>query len=139
MTKRCSKCHQWKDREENFYKAMGYKDGYQSYCKQCRKEFPSRTGQARLEQLNANRNRNRQFLWDFYAANPCVDCGEDDPVILELDHCKGLKVKGVSELVHNTHSIAFIQEEIDKCEVVCANCHRRRTATTQGWYVGLIR
>src|SRR4051794_29676027 len=111
MKKRCSKCREWKDREDNFYKARGYKDGYQSYCQQCRKEFPSRTAQLRLEQQNANRNRNRQFIWDYYAAHPCVDCGEPDPIVLELDHCRDIKFKNVSQLVHNTHSIAFIETE----------------------------
>ena len=33
-------------------------------------------------------------------------------------------------------SLQKIQEEITKCEVVCANCHRIRTATRAGWFIG---
>lgn len=62
-----------------------------------------------------------------------MDCGEADPIVLEFDHVRGEKADNISRMVHGTRSIAAIQAEIDKCEVVCANCHRRRTAETQEW------
>ena len=70
------------------------------------------------------------YLIAYFDTNPCVDCGERDPVVLELDHLRD-----------TSFSIGFgltqrrwqrILEEIDKCEVVCANCHRRRTARRRG-------
>lgn len=58
----------------------------------------------------------------------CQDCGETDPVVLEFDHIRGDKVSDVSRLIQTNASIKAIWEEIAKCEVVCANCHKRRTA-----------
>lgn len=45
----------------------------------------------------------------------------------------------VSDMVRNSRSIEAIQSEMNKCNVLCSNCHRRRTAVQQGWYANLIR
>ena len=71
--------------------------------------------------------RNRQFLKEYRNAHPCVDCGEDDWVVLEFDHVRGKKFMNVTDMSRRHFSIKKIQEEIDKCEVRCANCHRRKT------------
>lgn len=60
--------------------------------------------------------------------NPCEDCGGMfHPCAMDFDHVKGEKLYAVSELVLRAWSFEKIQEEIDKCELVCANCHRLRT------------
>ncbi len=63
----------------------------------------------------------------------CVDCGETNPLVLEFDHLRD-KDREISELVRMGAPWGRIKAEIDKCEVCCANCHRRRTATRGGWY-----
>jgi hypothetical protein len=71
-----------------------------------------------------------RYLIEYFKANPCVDCGERDPIVLEFDHLgeKSFDVgQGISE--RNWQSVL---DEIAKCEVVCANCHRRRTARQRG-------
>jgi cytochrome c551/c552 len=40
----------------------------------------------------------------------------------------------VSRLVHTAVSWELVAAEIAKCEVRCANCHRRRTAAVGGYY-----
>jgi len=65
--------------------------------------------------------------------HPCADCGESDIVVLEFDHQRD-KVADVSLLARDGYSLDKIKREIDKCEVVCANCHRRRTAKQFGTY-----
>jgi L-lysine 2,3-aminomutase len=57
----------------------------------------------------------------------CADCGLQDPKVLEFDHVGG-KRANVSTLVHEGYSTRRIAQEIECCEVVCVNCHRRRTA-----------
>ena len=66
-----------------------------------------------------------------------MDCGETDPVILEFDHVRGQKVGSLSNMAFRQFSLAKLDAEIAKCEVRCANCHKRKTAREQGWYASL--
>ena len=85
------------------------------------------------EQAAASNKRRRQShrekIRAYLAANPCVDCGEKDPVVLEFDHRDpSQKSFSIGEAGHRTWCWELIEAEIAKCEVRCANCHRRRTA-----------
>ena len=75
------------------------------------------------------------YLKQYLSKNHCVDCGESDIAVLEFDH-KGEapKFKAVSAMIRARFSFTKIQEEIDKCEIRCANCHRRKTAKQFKWY-----
>lgn len=69
---------------------------------------------------------------EYLLRHPCVDCGERDPVVLEFDHIEE-KSAHVSDLISHCASKTAIDAEIARCEVVCTNCHRRRTAHRAGW------
>lgn len=86
-----------------------------------------------IKKNNALRTRNQTYVLDYLKTHPCVDCGIDDPVVLEFDHVRGEKVNAIAELI-SRRSIEVIQEEINKCEVRCANCHRRKTAKDRGYF-----
>jgi len=59
---------------------------------------------------------------------PCADCGvKYPPYVMEFDHVRGEKVRDISNMVSESVQIEKLLEEIEKCEVVCANCHRERT------------
>jgi hypothetical protein len=73
----------------------------------------------------------RAFITAHLKANPCVDCGETDPVILEFDHLK-TKDFNISDAARKGVSIKKLNDEIAKCEVRCANCHRRKTYERSG-------
>jgi len=78
--------------------------------------------------------RNKNKIIEYLKNHSCVDCGEKDPVVLDFDHCnKETKNNNVSTLVHNSNSWKTILEEIAKCEVRCANCHRRRHARQKSY------
>lgn len=76
------------------------------------------------------------WLYQYLLKNPCVDCGESDPVVLEFDH-RGDKRLMISSAVNN-YGASRLKEEIDKCEVRCSNCHKRKTAIEQGWTMARI-
>ena len=76
---------------------------------------------------------NQQNMIEYLADKECVDCGENDPVTLQFDHQRD-KTIAVSVAVRDGWSWARILDEIAKCELVCANCHARRTARQFGWY-----
>jgi len=60
-----------------------------------------------------------------------VDCGETDIVVLEFDHV-GAKTDDVCRMAHFGRPWEAILAEIEQCEVVCCNDHRRRTYTRMG-------
>lgn len=115
-------------------------------CKQCRKikrgtyyhdyykNNPDR--QARIQEyVKARRRGNVLSMLRHLDTHPCVDCGETDPVVLEFDHVRGNKKQNVASLVYSSAKWETIQAEIDKCDVRCANCHRRVTSQRAGgWY-----
>ena len=74
-------------------------------------------------------------MFAYLHEHPCVDCGETDIAVLEFDHrSQATKELRVSALVCQGYKWETIKTEIDKCDVRCANCHRRRTAIQLGWY-----
>lgn len=76
------------------------------------------------------KRRQRQVLKGYITqakATPCKDCGGSFTApIMEFDHLHN-KTRNVSEMVNAAVSLHTLKEEIAKCEVVCANCHRIRT------------
>lgn len=58
----------------------------------------------------------------------CKDCGyRENPYALQFDHISDDKKDSVSNLIRSDYSWETILVEINKCEVVCANCHAIRT------------
>jgi hypothetical protein len=133
--KRCCTCKQIKPLDE-FNKRSAAKDGRQWSCRECNKAYHYAHWERHMSQIKARRKRQREvaraFVVDYLRDHPCVDCGEADIIVLEFDHLRD-KHRNVSYLI-GVGEIQRIQEEIEKCEVVCANCHRRRTASRGGWY-----
>ena len=72
------------------------------------------------------REQNKYILWEFLATHACVDCGEDDPMVLDFDHVRGEKAFPISRACRYTRQAVL--DEIAKCEIRCSNCHRRKTA-----------
>jgi hypothetical protein len=65
---------------------------------------------------------------------PCMDCGfiPSVPDQMDYDHRdNGSKVADVSVLVQGK-AWAKVRIEIEKCDLICANCHRLRTAKRRG-------
>jgi len=59
--------------------------------------------------------------------NPCSDCNKKYPFyVMQFDHVRGEKFKDLSRLI-SQGSKRRIDEELEKCELVCANCHAIRT------------
>ncbi|MGE2688422.1 hypothetical protein [Mycolicibacterium pulveris] len=106
-----------------------------TYCPDCRREYnrdyyrrtPSKNSQRRAGKRRAIAAA-KAYVRHHLLTHPCVDCGEDDPVVLEFDHVTGVKLRDVGSMARGGWNLAAIQSEIDKCEVRCANCHRRVTA-----------
>jgi hypothetical protein len=77
------------------------------------------------------RSRRRALLREYLADKACADCGIRELAVLEFDHLRD-KTSAVSDMVAHA-SWRRILAEIARCDVVCANCHPRRTARAFGW------
>jgi 5-methylcytosine-specific restriction endonuclease McrA len=78
----------------------------------------------------ARQYRNRSALLTYLREHPCELCGASDPVVLDLDHLSD-KLDNVSYMVAFRGALN-LSRELAKCRVLCANCHRRATATRAG-------
>jgi hypothetical protein len=105
--------------------------GRQSWCKTCRAEYMHERGELHLQQTRRARDHRRAQARDLVlrllSTGGCADCGLTDPLVLEFDHI-GEKTMDVAKLVHEGYSLWRVELEVSRCEIVCANCHRRRTA-----------
>lgn len=81
---------------------------------------------AALSNGTANAKR-KQYVDKLKSETPCMDCGNKfPPVAMDFDHRDGNeKYKNVSQLLK--YSWLKMLAEIDKCDIVCSNCHRVRT------------
>jgi hypothetical protein len=135
----CSVCGIEKPDEEF---AWRYKDKgiRQNRCKLCQhayqKVWYQLNKKEHKEATAANRDRyikeNFENLVTYLREHPCVDCGEADPIVLEFDH-RGDKKRNISEMITSPVRWEKILLEIQKCDVRCCNCHRRKTTKQFGW------
>lgn len=135
--KTCTSCNTEKPLED-FQKRSSSKDGHTNLCKPCKRQYdnnhyknnPSRSEYIRKNQKDREQEAN-EYIRQYLLKHPCVDCGENDIVVLEFDHVRGEK-RGVVSLLKRS-SLKAVKEEIEKCDIRCANCHRRKTAKQLGW------
>jgi hypothetical protein len=104
---RCRKCHSIYTKDNYLKNKAYYRD----------KADTSRTRQ---------RDKKRDVMLDRFKAG-CRDCENDDIRVLEFDHVHGIKEFGIADGIVNGVSHQRFLDEIAKCEVVCANCHKIRT------------
>jgi len=131
-TKLCGSCG--KRRLTKFFAVRNKTTGLlQAWCRDCRKSYDQERYRTGTEQERLNRKaahakeRNQRLMFEHLSAHTCVDCGEADIMVLEFDHVRGEKLFNLTDGVRNGTSKKRLLEEIDKCEVRCCNCHRRKT------------
>ncbi|HTR73240.1 MAG TPA: hypothetical protein VMG80_06550 [Solirubrobacteraceae bacterium] len=137
-TRTCSRCREVLPLSAFSFRrrARGQRD---NYCRPCRAAYKQEHYAAHRERYIANAGRRKQaliaervtYLIEFFRERPCADCGETDPLVLEFDHL-GHKNFAISVGIR-TRNWQAVLDEIATCDVVCANCHRRRTALRAGF------
>ena len=120
------------------------KNGRKGVCEECKEKEAETNEKALLEyrhtynkkhaserhkQQSERRAVGRNYTDAIKAATPCADCGKRwPPVAMDFDHVRGAKFKSVSLLISGAYKLDLIKQEIAKCDVVCACCHRIRTS-----------
>lgn len=135
--KTCIKCHETKNITEFNRK----KDRRLARCKICTREqirqHYQNNKQYYIDKAQYLRKKNRQNLLEYWSKHYCVDCGEDDPRCLTFDHVRGKKINCISSLIASW-SWKRLLTEIAKCEVRCANCHCKKTASDFGYFTAPV-
>jgi hypothetical protein len=89
-----------------------------------------------ISYVKRNKQRVTEFIEQYKRHQHCADCGfsgKDFPYVLDFDHKNnGLDKKfNIGSWSRTVLSVEAITREIAKCELVCANCHRKRTFLTK--------
>lgn len=140
MKKVCVTCGIEKD-EEEFNWRYKYLNIRHPTCRECHHGYQDTWFQKNKDEHLKNvkerkhrvRDEAREYVYEYLSQNPCEECGETDPRVLEFHHLED-KDRAVSELVAGGYSLDRIQREINKCKVLCASCHRKKTMNDRGWF-----
>lgn len=114
-TKICSKCGKelplemfnWRDKAKGTRRAD---------CKECHSGY-----------MKAKYQENKDIVGEIKSQKGCAKCGDTRPYVLDFHHTDpSTKVEKISRMVSNNYSMnnPILLNEIDKCVVLCANCHR---------------
>lgn len=106
------------------------REGKQPHCKDCQKikirEWYKNNKEHQKSKTKADKIKVRELLRN-QKSGPCTDCKVSYPYyVMDWDHVSGEKVANVGTMTHQG-ALKKALDEIAKCELVCANCHRIRT------------
>jgi len=134
--KRCSRCRRWLELSA-FSRSADRRDGLQNKCRECCRAYAREHYEANVRYYVEKAKRwkkgaaqeslasRRRSLREAKAV-PCADCGNAYPYwVMDFDHVRGDKSFNIAGGVLTGR--ARLESEVAKCDVVCANCHRRRT------------
>ena len=107
------------------------RDARRKYNREYQRTWYARNKQLQISRVSVSRVKRRDRLAQWineFKRRPCADCGgEFPPYLMDFDHVSGEKLDDICGMRMRTVSREAIRVEIEKCEVVCANCHRART------------
>ncbi len=105
----------------------------QSLCRECNKAYQKahyiQNKPTYISNKKAREKANHDWLKEYKSTLQCSRCPENNPVCLDFHHRDPeTKLFGIGN-DHYKVSLKKLQEEIAKCDVLCANCHRKEHAT----------
>lgn len=106
-------------------------------CKPCMVATAKAHREANLDKSREHNRRyaarGRLFLLEYLTKHPCIQCGEDNPILLDFDHLDPA-TKSFSVSNRTTVHPRLLEKEIAKCQILCVRCHRLKNADQLNWY-----
>lgn len=129
VTKTCSQCNKTKS-VDNFHKNKSRSDGRQGVCKECRvtyvKQHYETNRVAYIARSKVCNDKHKRWFEEL-KNKPCIDCQRSFHFSqMDFDHLEN-KEMNLSDMIRRGFGKKKILKEVEKCELVCANCHRLRT------------
>src|SRR3989338_838796 len=82
--------------------------------------------QSELAHVRRRRKELRKWFEEFKKTLKCSTCNENHPAALEFHHLsKKTKENSITNMVDNGNSIERIKKEMEKCIILCSNCHKK--------------
>jgi 5-methylcytosine-specific restriction endonuclease McrA len=142
----CTVCGSAKTEQEFFYRNK-LTEKLHAQCKQCYVLQRRKTWRAHYHKYGSNyreraversrkiKNSLRQQMLTYLSDKACVRCGISDIRVLEFDHINpATKSFSIARGITSTLGWDKILDEIAKCQILCANCHKIKTASEANWY-----
>lgn len=147
QTRMCNTCGV--EKSLNFFPYMGKFKGdkrHRPKCRECGRiaSYPNnkkkydQNREAEIagagERKKKYREQNRKYVNEIRENTPCADCGHYYPFfVMEFDHAYGDKVDNVYKMAGSPVSMTKLKMEINKCDIICANCHFQREHLRRVW------
>jgi hypothetical protein len=133
--KLCSKCDLTKELEE-FPPRKDSKDGRHSYCRKCMRKIMNEAYAENPEifkkRVLTQKQKLRSLVKEIKSKSKCHFCPENTMICLDFHHLDPTNKKSSIAALVNAKNEEALKEEIKKCILLCANCHRK-------FHVGLIK
>ncbi len=95
------------------------------YCRQYHKKWYNDNKVKVLQKRKIVRKDNREWYHQYKEDLKCCKCGFDHPAALEFHHRdREDKEMNIASMLSAKSSIESIKKEIEKCDILCGNCHR---------------
>jgi len=107
---------------EKIYSDSILREEYRKKRRELTREYYKNGRSKELKQKR--QQRNKDYVNSYFKTHPCSICGETITVCLNFHHIKDKK-DTISGMVSKGHSIERIEKEIQKCIVLCRNCHNK--------------
>lgn len=128
-TKVCTQCGEektinsfaWKNKKKN---------RRHSECKECHKKYDTkhynRKKEYYLEKARKHKEKVRKWFVNFKRDKKCIECGESHPACFVFHHRDSSKKEiSIGNAIRMGWGIERLKKEIEKCDILCANCHRK--------------
>ena len=110
----------WRAKNRNHLRLLRRRQG-----KQFRARYAAQIA-AYMKKYAAERYKERRLFIDACKSRPCSDCNNEyPPYVMQFDHIRGRKSFQIS--TGTSCNLDRLKKEIEKCDVVCSNCHCTRT------------
>lgn len=102
------------------------KETQKKYNKEYHKKYYELNKQYYFDKARQHQVRKREWFQNLKKNLKCIKCGEKTPICLDFHHRdSSQKLRCVTKMVMDSCSKERILAEIEKCDVLCANCHRK--------------
>ena len=136
--KTCSKCNIKKPLNDFYKNLKNKKTGLSTWCKECQKSDKKVDYQKNKDRYLSTVFKNSKWFMELKTGLKCNRCGFDHPAALDFHHLNPNEKEfsiSMNKTYYKNNKEALL-EEIKKCEVLCANCHRIEHAVNYNKIIG---